>query len=583
MAEFDDIQVRLGWTFRDPQLLTLALTHPSVVHGQVDNLQHNQRLEFLGDAVLGLVLTKELYERFPGFGEGPLTKARAQMVNRRTLAEQARQLGVGQCLIMSHGEEASGGRHRQSALADAFESVIGAVFLDGGVEAARTVLLRCFADYWGEFTAIPELENPKGELQELLQAKSPVAPRYHVTSASGPDHDRIFECAVRHENVELGRGTGKSKKDAESQAAVAALAKLKANQEMKSSPTPSEGTAPSPSLNGRERILAMIAGQPVDRLPLMPITMMFAGDLIGEKYGNYAADHRVMVEAQLCTAEKYDLDFVSVISDPAREAADCGAKVEFFGNQPPAIIEDQARLADKTELARLKCPDPLGGGRMTDRVQGVALFKEKVRGEKLIEGWIEGPCAEAADLRGINTLMLDFFDDGAFVRDLFEFVIEMELRFAKAQIAAGCDLIGLGDAAASLVGPQIYEEFVWPYEKRLVDGLHALGAKVRLHICGNTRGILDGMGRLGCEIVDLDFPVPMSEARAKMGPGQVLLGNIHPVKVLRAGTPESVTAAIAECHRQSGARYIVGAGCEVPRDTPPENVFALRDYARANR
>ena len=110
MAEFDDIQVRLGWTFRDPQLLTLALTHPSVVHGQVDNLQHNQRLEFLGDAVLGLVLTKELYERFPGFGEGPLTKARAQMVNRRTLAEQARQLGVGQCLIMSHGEEASGGR-----------------------------------------------------------------------------------------------------------------------------------------------------------------------------------------------------------------------------------------------------------------------------------------------------------------------------------------------------------------------------------------------------------------------------------------------------------------------------------------
>ena len=326
----------------------------------------------------------------------------------------------------------------------------------------------------------------------------------------------------------------------------------------------------------------MMEGRPTDRLPLMPITMMFAGDQIGARYGDYARDYRVMVEAQLRTAEKFDFDYVSGISDPAREAADCGAHIEYFDNQPPAINEGDARLADKTELARLKTPDPLGGGRMHDRVKAMALFRERVRGERLIEGWVEGPCAEGSDLRGINTLMLDFFDDGAFVRDLFEFVIEMELRFAKAQIDAGCELMGVGDAAASLVGPQIYEEFIWPYEKRLVDGLHALGVKVRLHICGNTRGILDGMGRLGCEIVDLDFPVPMSEARAKMGPGQVLLGNIHPVKVLRAGTPESVTAAIAECHRQSGARYIVSAGCEVPRDTPPENVFALRDYARAN-
>ncbi len=592
MSDIADIQIRLGWTFRDPQLLKLALTHPSVVHGQVDNLQHNQRLEFLGDAVLSLVLTKELYERFPSVGEGPLTKARAQMVNRRSLAEQARRLGLGECLIMSHGEEASGGRHRQSAQADAFEALVGAIFLDGGVEASRDFLLRCFADCWGELNSIPKIDNPKGELQELLQARSPAAPRYHMTFVSGPDHDRLFECAVHHGGAELGRGRGKSKKAAESEAALAALNRLQVEGAVSGEEIPapslsvseqSEGTTTNQSMNGRERILAMLAGQPVDHLPLMPITMMFAVDQIGEKYGHYATDHRVMVEAQLRTAEKFDFDFVSVISDPAREAADCGAKVEFFGNQPPAIVEDQARLADKTELGRIKIPDPLGGGRMTDRVQGVALFKEKVRGEKLIEGWVEGPIAEAADLRGINTLMLDFYDDAAFVRDLFEFVIEMELRFAKAQIEAGCDIVGVGDAAASLVGPQIYEEFVWPYEKKLVDGLHALGTKVRLHICGNTRSILGGMGRLGCEIVDLDFPAPMSEARAQMGANQVLLGNIHPVKVLRAGTPQSITEAIAECHRQSGARYIVSAGCEVPRDTPSENVLALRDYARAHR
>ncbi|MCZ7636428.1 MAG: hypothetical protein M5U12_10635 [Verrucomicrobia bacterium] len=220
---------------------------------------------------------------------------------------------------------------------------------------------------------------------------------------------------------------------------------------------------------------------------------------------------------------------------------------------------------------------------MTDRVQGVALLKERVRGEKLIEGWVEGPVAEAADLRGINTLMTDFFDDPAFVRDLFEFVIVMELRFARAQVEAGIDLMGVGDAAASLVGPQLYEEFVWPYEKKLVEGLHALGTKVRLHICGNTRPILAGMGRLGCEIVDLDYPSPLGEGRAAMGPQQVLLGNLHPVQVLKGGTPEGVTAAVAECHRQAGPRYIVGAGCEVPRGTPEANLRALADYAHQHR
>jgi MtaA/CmuA family methyltransferase len=336
-------------------------------------------------------------------------------------------------------------------------------------------------------------------------------------------------------------------------------------------------------MNGRERILALLDGRPLDHLALMPITMMFAAEQTGVKYRDYVTDYRVLVESQMRVAERFDFDYVSVISDPAREAADCGARVEFFEHQPPALVEEQARLSDRAELAHLDPPDPLGGGRMTDRVHGVALFKEKLRGEKLIEGWIEGPCAEAADLRGINALMLDFFDEPAFVRDLFEFVIALELRFARAQVEAGADLIGLGDAAASLVGPQIYEEFVWPYEKRLVEGLHALGTRVRLHICGNTRGILDGLGRLGCEIVDLDFPVPLAEARARMGPKQVLLGNIHPVKVLRDGTPAAISEAIAECHRQAGPAYVVGAGCEVPRDTHPGNVLALRDYARSHQ
>lgn len=336
-------------------------------------------------------------------------------------------------------------------------------------------------------------------------------------------------------------------------------------------------------MTSRERVLAHLEGRPVDRLPLMPITMMFACDQIGARYHDYCTDYHVLVEGQVRTAEKFGFDYVNTMSDPAREAADCGAAVEYYENQPVAIIEDQALLADKTRLAQLKVPDPLGGGRMTNGVHALALYKKKLGSEKIIEGWVEGPIAEAADLRGINAVMTDFFDDPVFVRDLFEFVVEMELKFAQAQIQAGADIIGIGDAAASLIGPHLYEEFVLPSEKRLVDGIHAMGAKTRLHICGNTRRLLGGMGQLGCGIVDLDSLAPLDEARRQMASGQVLLGNLNPVTVLRNGTPETVTAALAECHRAAGPRYIVGAGCEVPRDTPEENLRALCDYARSHR
>ena len=228
--DLNTLQEKLGYRFREPALLTLALTHPSVAHEQETNVQHNQRLEFLGDAVLGLVLTRELYEKFPEFGEGPLTKARAQMVNRRALSQQARELNLGEYLIMSRGELMHGGRERQSSLADAFEAVIGAIFMDGGYAPATDFVLHCFRDMFGEFKSIPNLHNPKGELQEVLQTRSSVPPRYEITASSGPDHDRSFECAVFHEGRELGRGKGKSKRAAESEAALVALMTLRDEQ-----------------------------------------------------------------------------------------------------------------------------------------------------------------------------------------------------------------------------------------------------------------------------------------------------------------------------------------------------------------
>jgi ribonuclease-3 len=227
MPDFAELQQRIGYHFRNGQLLCLALTHPSIAHEQNNPSPHNQRLEFLGDAILGAVLSQQLYEKFTEADEGLLTKSRAKLVNAASLAAHGRALGLGAHLILSRGEENSGGRVRASTLADAFEAVLGAIFLDGGFDAAREFILQDFAADYAEI-ALPEgIDNPKGELQELLQARSPAAPVYQLISAEGPDHDRNFVCAVLHDGVELAQGTGKSKKSAESDAAMAALKKLR--------------------------------------------------------------------------------------------------------------------------------------------------------------------------------------------------------------------------------------------------------------------------------------------------------------------------------------------------------------------
>lgn len=332
----------------------------------------------------------------------------------------------------------------------------------------------------------------------------------------------------------------------------------------------------------RSRILAHLDGRPVDRLPAMPITMMFAARLAGVPYRRYCTDFRELARAQALVAERFGFDHVSAISDPAREAVDLGAAVTWFDDQPPALDDTRALLGAKAALAGLSPADPLGGGRMTDRVRGVALLRATGGVTRLVEGWVEGPCAEAADLRGISALMLDFSDDPGFVDDLFGFAVRQGLAFARAQVDAGADLIGVGDAAASLVGPAIYRDVVAPHERRLIDGIHAMGARVRLHICGNTRRSVDVMAGLGADILDLDSPVPLDRARADAGGDQVLLGNLNPVTELMTATPEGVHERVAACHRDAGPRFIVGAGCEIPAATPHENVDAMMAYARSH-
>jgi ribonuclease-3 len=240
------LEERIGYKFRNSLLLAEALTHSSISLERKNYPFDNQRLEFLGDAVLQLVVTEHLYRMFPDFSEGKLTKLRTRIVSRAGLRNHAHAIGLGGHLMMGRGEDASGGRTRASTLADAFESLVGAIYLDGGYEKSRDFILREASAEFAAIAAAPEEINPKGRLQELLQSISPSAPTYEVLSQSGPEHSKHFECRVIWEGCELARGSGRSKKQAEVAAAIAALT-AKAWEGLVLSHAPESVSAPNPA------------------------------------------------------------------------------------------------------------------------------------------------------------------------------------------------------------------------------------------------------------------------------------------------------------------------------------------------
>jgi len=269
------------------------------------------------------------------------------------------------------------------------------------------------------------------------------------------------------------------------------------------------------------------------------------------------------------------------ISDPFREAADFGLEVEFPADNLP--VNRKPLLVEPDDIKKLVLPDPATGPRMSDRVEAVRLFHEKVGGEVPIMGWVEGALAEAADLRSVYLTMTDLVRRPEWLEELLEICVQVEIAFARAQVQAGADIIGLGDAVASQISPAMYRRFALPYEQRIFKAVHEMGALARLHICGNTNRIIADMVDSGADIIDLDWMVDMRSATERFGDEVSFLGNVDPVAVMLQGTPEKVFAATTTCMMTGGPRAISGAGCETPDGTPAENFHAqtraLRDIA----
>jgi len=222
------LQRDIPYRFGQVKLLRAAMTHSSYANEQQDGAEHNERLEFLGDAVLELCISEELYRRFPGAREGDLTALRSRLVNQETLAGLARKIGLDKNIILGKGEEAQGGRERDALLSDAFEALLGAIFLDGGFEAVRTAVAGLFEESWPEREARPKSKDGKSRLQEVTQHLFKARPVYSLLCSEGPEHDKIFRVRLELPEGMVFIAEGSSMKRAEQTAAHAALAQLEA-------------------------------------------------------------------------------------------------------------------------------------------------------------------------------------------------------------------------------------------------------------------------------------------------------------------------------------------------------------------
>ena len=334
-------------------------------------------------------------------------------------------------------------------------------------------------------------------------------------------------------------------------------------------------TTPAVSpMTPRERFLAALAGRPVDRVPVFPLLMFFAADRAGLSYRTFATNGGALADAQLGMQARFGLDAITACSDAFRLSADLGGRMAYPEDKPPYLLQPLVRSA--SDLSRLKSPDPLAqGSRMRDRVAAIEEMVKAVGGRVPVLGWVDMPFAEACSICGVSDFMLMLVDDPAGAHRILQFLTQHVIAFALAQSHAGADMIGAGDAAASLVSQDMYRDFALPYEQQVCAAVHAAGGRVKLHICGDTRHLMGDMVGCGADLFNVDHLVPFADARRVYGDAHACFkGNLDPVSEIMQATPAGCAAAAARCIRQAaGAAYMLSAGCEIPAATPDE-VFA---------
>ncbi len=323
----------------------------------------------------------------------------------------------------------------------------------------------------------------------------------------------------------------------------------------------------------KQRIYAILNGDSSDRPAVTPIFMAWSAHFVGHTYRDYYLDGDVLVEAQLAVTRAFNLDQVSAISDPWREASAYG--MEFDYPQDGVGKPKDVLIKTRDDIRRLEKLDIESAERTKQRIDSVRKMAAQVGQTHSVLGWAEGPMAEYADLRGVEQAFLDLIDDPEMFMEAGSIIVENAILFALGQIKAGADMIGVGDAAASLIGPDMYSKYVLPLEQELFAAIHEAGAAVKLHICGNIANIIEHMAKSGADVIDVDWMVPLDRARRLVGPNTVLCGNFDPSAVLLQGTREDVAEAAKRCLKAGGEKFFLMPGCEVPPATPEQNIRAF--------
>jgi len=329
------------------------------------------------------------------------------------------------------------------------------------------------------------------------------------------------------------------------------------------------------TMPGFSRTLKYLARQPVDRPPFHPIIMRWAAKYSGVKYRDFCLVPKQKCGAMIRCADDFDLDWVTVMSDPFAEASAFGLDVDYPEDNLP--IDRSGHLAGPEAALRLQPYDPVANDRTRNRLEEIRQFRKDVGGRYFIVGWVEGPIAAYAALRGAANAAMDLLDAPDAVDAAISVIVDSALEFITLQIEAGADAIGIGDAFCSQIGPELYRRFAWDGERRMVQRIQELGAVAKLHICGDTTPLLPDMIQTGADIVDVDHLVSdMRPAAGLLGRTQVLCGNSDPVSVVQDGPPELIVKHTVDCSEQTHGRCIASAGCEITPDTPPEHLRAFR-------
>lgn len=327
-------------------------------------------------------------------------------------------------------------------------------------------------------------------------------------------------------------------------------------------------------MNSFERVLNRLEGKPVDRIPNLSIVMLFAAKELGVSYSACCRDYRLLADAAFLCHERYGIDMVCAISDSVREAEGFGTEVVFPEEGVPYAAA--MRLQNLSDIDTLRVIDPSSGKRMADTVEAVRLMRQRAGNDVAVVGWVEGAMAECCDLMDMQHVFMNLLDEPEAMHQLLDICTRQGILFAKAQIEAGAHIMGIGDSAASLVGPRLYEEFVLPYQQRIVGAIHDMGIKVKLHICGNISPVMHLVAKTGADMVDCDHMVDMERAADILPEKTCICGNFDPVAVMLQGTTEMVKTEVRRC-KTLGKRNnnFIAPGCEVPKDTPQENMLAL--------